>query len=70
MSLNRSTLTVLTTAIVCLRATPWLGRSASSLDAAPVQVSIVTPSVDVPTPSVDVPTTPFSAAIQAEAASA
>jgi len=48
--LKRSVLMVLSTAIVCLAATPGLGRGASSLDAAPARVSVATPPVATPTP--------------------
>ena len=47
--MQRSALTVLSTAIVCLVALPWLGRDASALDAAPAQASVVTRPVVTPT---------------------
>jgi hypothetical protein len=59
--LKRSAITVLATATVCLVATPWLGRQAAAVDAAPAPVSVVTRSVATPS---------FSRAIDLAAAEA
>ena len=52
LRVKRSVLAVLTSAIVCLVATPWLGRDESSVSAAPVQVAVATlPGVSAPVAS-------------------
>ena len=47
--MKSSVLTLLFSAIVCLLAGPWLGRGEAVIDAAPVQVSVVTRPVATPT---------------------
>jgi hypothetical protein len=59
--LKHSALTVLSTAIVCLIVTPWLGRGESAVDAAPMNASA---------PSRPVATRTFPAAIDPAAATA
>jgi hypothetical protein len=46
--LKHSVLTTSVLAVVCLIATPWLGRRESQVDAAPVQVAIPAPAASSP----------------------